>query len=222
MKDKFLPIGLNWSQLQNNRQAIRQQFPTIWHLRIIKNVSELIIKKVQDGIKVLDIGAYDRRREAKLKQLFPDIIYQSMDIDRNNYHDYYTLEEINDSFRVIFLLEVIEHISLEEGLILLSKASYLLDYGGYLIISTPNLYHPNRFWDISHKTPYRYDDLGGIILSLGLKVDEIYRVYNAPFIPRLFRLYLAAPIHRYLDIDFARSILIIGQKSRDNTRHKAS
>lgn len=205
---------MNWSEFHKERLNLRKHYPNFWRLKIIKNAHGLINQKVKNGDKVLDIGAHDRSREAKLKQLFPDIIYRSMDIDRATYQDYYCLEEIKETFHLILLLEVIEHLSLEEGLALLEWAFSLLDEGGRVIISTPNPCHPNRFRDISHQTPYRYDDLGGIILWLGYQVEEIYRVYNAPLMPRLFRLYLAAPIHKYLEIDFARSILIVGRKSR--------
>jgi hypothetical protein len=203
---------VNWSKLQNERLTIRKQFPNFWRLKVVKNVHGLIAQKIKDGEKILDIGAYDRSREAKLKHLYPNVIYRSMDTDRDTYQDYYSLEEIKETFDIIISLEVIEHLPLEEGLALLGQAFLLLNKAGRLIISTPNLYHPNRFWDISHKTPYRYDDLGAIILSLGCQVEGIYRVYNAPFIPRLFRLYLAAPLHRYLELDFARSILVVGRK----------
>ncbi|OGW15655.1 MAG: hypothetical protein A3G93_06455 [Nitrospinae bacterium RIFCSPLOWO2_12_FULL_45_22] len=203
---------MNWSELQKERLAIRKQFPNFWRLKVIKNVHGLIAQKVKNGENILDIGAYDRSREVKLKQLSTDIFYRSMDTDRANYQDYYCLEEIKETFNIILLLEVIEHLPLEEGLGLLGRVFLLLNKGGWLILSTPNLYHPTRFWDISHKTPYRYDELGGLILSLGYQIEGIYRVYNAPFIPRLFRLYLAAPLHRYLGIDFARSILIVGRK----------
>jgi len=213
MRDELLSSkGIAWSRLQRHRELIRERYPTIWGLKVIKNVSSQIKKRLYQGIKILDIGAFNRAREAKLRKEQPDIIYRSMDIDRGYHHDYYQLDEIQESFNLILLLEVIEHLCLQEGHQLLARASRLLEEGGFLYISTPNLYHPHRFWDLSHLTPYRYDDLGAMVLMSGLTIEGIYRVYNAPYLARLFRLYLANHIHRYLDLDFARSILIVGHK----------
>jgi hypothetical protein len=41
----------------------------------------------------------------------------------------------------------------------------------------------------------------------------MYRTYSDAFLRHLFRIYVMAPLHRYLGIDFAKSILIVAEKS---------
>jgi hypothetical protein len=40
----------------------------------------------------------------------------------------------------------------------------------------------------------------------------MYRTYNDVFHRYLFRLYVMAPLHRYLGIDFGKSILVVAEK----------
>ena len=140
------------------------------------------------------------------------INYKSMDVDRKQFHDYHSLDEIEESFDAILLFEVIEHLDLEEGIELIRKIYSLLTPGGKLFLTTPNLYHPHRYWDCHHKTPYRYDELGGLLSATGFIPRHIYRIYNDAFLRRLFRIYFAAPLHRYLNVDFAPSILMVAQR----------
>jgi 2-polyprenyl-3-methyl-5-hydroxy-6-metoxy-1,4-benzoquinol methylase len=136
-----------------------------------------------------------------------------MDIDRGFPHDYYSLDEINEQFDLITLLEVIEHLELEAGVEMLGRLMELLVQGGKLIISTPNIFHPNRFWqNVTHKVAYSYEELGGIVLSKGFDVVGIYRTFNASFLKYLLRIILFYPLHRILNVDFAKSIVILAQR----------
>jgi hypothetical protein len=40
----------------------------------------------------------------------------------------------------------------------------------------------------------------------------MYRTYSDAFHRYCFRLYVMAPLHRYLGIDFAKSILVVAEK----------
>jgi 2-polyprenyl-3-methyl-5-hydroxy-6-metoxy-1,4-benzoquinol methylase len=136
-----------------------------------------------------------------------------MDIDREQLHDFYSLEEIQESFDVIFLFEVIEHLNFEEGVQLLKKSYDLLNGEGRLILTTPNIFNPSRFLrDATHKVAYCYDELGGLLLAQGFQIKVMYRTYNDAYHRYLFRLYVMAPLHRYLGIDFAKSILVVAEK----------
>jgi SAM-dependent methyltransferase len=172
-----------------------------------------MVKTIRDGEKVLDIGASDRSLQERLKRHYPKLIYKSMDIDRERFHDFYTLEEIRESFDVVFLFEVIEHVDFEEGVRLLKGVYDFLNEGGRLILTTPNVFNPSRFWrDVTHKMAYCYDELGGLLLAQGFQIKVMYRTYNDAFHRYFFRLYVMAPLHRYLGIDFAKSILVIAEK----------
>jgi len=206
--------GISWSKLFEYRDQIHQRYPEIWDLRILRKRFPLILKIVRDGDKVLDIGASDRDLQVRLKRHFPKLIYKSMDLDEEKFHDFYSIEEIQETFDVIFLFEVIEHLGLEEGIQILKRIYDFLQEGGRLILTTPNVFNPSRFWrDATHKVAYSYDELGGLLLAQGFQIKAMYRTYNDAFHRYFFRLYVMVFLHRYLGIDFAKSVLVVAEKN---------
>jgi SAM-dependent methyltransferase len=204
---------IDWTTLINCRDQIHKRYSKIWDLKLIKRPSWLLKRLLRPGMSILDVGASDRRMQKRATDIYPDIRYKSMDIDRSVAHDYYSLAEIKEHFDLIILFEVIEHLELEPGVELLSRLNELLVDGGKLIISTPNIFHPNRFWTTAtHKTAYGYEELGGIVLSQGFEVLGIYRTFNASFLKYLLRLTLFYPLHRILNVDFAKSIVVLATK----------
>jgi SAM-dependent methyltransferase len=207
---------ISWSKLFEYRDQIHQHYPKIWDLKILRKRFPLMVKMIRDGEKILDIGASKRNFQERLMHYFPKLIYKSMDIDREQFHDFYSLNEIKESFDVVLLFDVIEHLNLEEGIQLLRKIYDLLQEGGRLILLTPNIYNPSRFWrDVTHKVAYCYDELGGLLIAQGFQIKAMYRTYSDAFHRYLFRLYVMAPLHRYLGIDFAKSILVIAEKKEN-------
>ena len=203
----------SWSKLFEYREQIHKMYRDIWDMKILRKRFPLMLRMIGDGEKILDIGASNRNLEKRLKRHFPNLIYKSMDIDREQVHDFYSMEEIRETFDVVFLFEVIEHLELEEGVRLLQRSYDLLHEGGRLILTTPNIFNPSRFWrDATHRVAYCYDELGGLLLSRGFSIAAMYRTYNDVFHRYLFRVYVMAPVHRYLGIDFAKSILIVAEK----------
>lgn len=206
-------ITSRWDIFYRYRKEVRKQFPDFWKLRIIKKPLDTLREEIKTDKNILDIGAGDRKIGEKIRSALPVKNYKSMDVDRSQFHDYYSLDEIKEVFDAVFLFEVIEHLPLSEGIDLIKKIHALLSPSGKLFLTTPNIFHPNRFWrDSDHKTPYPYDELGGILLASGFSLKNIYRIYNDAFHRRVFRIYCASFLHRYLDIDFAPSILIVAQK----------
>jgi 2-polyprenyl-3-methyl-5-hydroxy-6-metoxy-1,4-benzoquinol methylase len=204
----------SWSRLFEQRDKIHETHPDIWDLKILRKRFPLLLEMIRDGERVLDMGASNRNLESRLKRHFPRLIYKSMDIDREQFHDFYSLEEIRECFDVVFLFEVIEHLDLEEGIRLLKRIYELLDPGGRLILTTPNVFNPSRYWrDATHKVAYCYDELAGLLMAQQFQVRAMYRTYSDAFLRYLFRIYVMAPLHRYLGIDFAKSILIVAEKS---------
>ncbi len=204
---------LSWSSIFRNRAEIHKEYPSIWDLKIVRKRLPFILKYIKDGDKILDIGSSSRDLEGRIKKYLPQIIYKSMDIDREMNHDYYSLDEIKEVFDVILLFEVIEHLDLEEGIEMLKKTHLLLKDGGHLILSTPNIFKPGQYWrDATHKVAYCYDELGGLLLKQNFKIKGIYRTYNDAFHRYLFRVYILSPVHRLLGIDFAKSVLIVAEK----------
>lgn len=202
----------SWSLLHEYRNKIRKQIPDFWKIKIIKNELEGILKVVKDEDKILEIGASKRYLEKALRKQRPNIFYKSLDIDKRLPQDYYSLNDIKEQFDVVIMIEVIEHLILEEGIKLLKKIREFLKENGKLVLTTPNIYHPTRFFDASHKVPYRYDEIGGILLFLGFKNIRVYRLFNDDFFRRLFRLYIGKYLHKFLDVDFALSILVTANR----------
>jgi len=204
---------IDWTALINFRDKIHERYSKIWDLKLIKRPSWLVKKHLRPSIKILDVGASDKRMENRVKDVYPDILYKSMDIDRTVPHDYYSLDNIDEKFDLIMLFEVIEHLELEQGVEMLGRLNGLLVDGGKLIISTPNVFNPGRFWiDATHKTAYSYEELGGIVLSQGFEVLGIYRTFHASFLKYFLRVTLFYPLHRILNVDFAKSIVVLAGK----------
>jgi len=208
--------GMSWREQFQRREKIHRRYPEIWDLEILRKRFPLILKTLQDGEKVLDIGASNRNLEERLKRHYPNLIYKSMDVDRGQFHDFYSLEEIQEPFDVVFLFDVIEHLEVEEGVKLIQRVYHLINAGGRLILTTPNIFNPSRFWrDVSHKVAYCYDELGGILIAQGFHIKAMYRTYSDALHRYLLRVFVAAPLHRYLGIDFGKSILIVAEKRLD-------
>ncbi len=204
---------VQWGPLFRNRDEIHKRYPRIWDLKILRKRFPMMLKYVRDGDKLLDIGASHRHLESRIKACYPGVIYKSLDVDRSQPHDFYSLDEVDETFDVVFLFEVIEHLELEDGIDMLAKIAAILKEGGKLILTTPNVFNPSRFWrDATHKVAYCYDELGGILLGRGFRIVSMYRTYNDAFHRFIFRVHIMAPVHRYLGIDFAKSILIVAEK----------
>ncbi|RLB07547.1 MAG: hypothetical protein DRG50_02465 [Deltaproteobacteria bacterium] len=206
---------LNWSEMIYCRDQIHERYRKIWDVPLIKRRFSLIDRYIRPGMRLLDVGAGERGVKDKIIKKYDNVIYKSMDIDRHLPHDYYSLDEIDEHFDFVLLLDVIEHLELEDGIKMLKRLNELLVNGGLLIITTPNIFNPSRFWlDATHKVAYSYEELGGILLSQGFEVLEIYRTFNASFPKYLLRLTLFYPLHRILNVDFAKSIVILAVKRR--------
>ena len=212
---------IDWSQLIDGRDHIHELYPQIWDLKLIKRPSWLVKKHLRPGMRILDVGAGDKRMEGRVKGMYADIMYKSMDIDRRIPHDYNALADIDEQFDLIILFEVIEHLEFEKGMEMLGRLHELLVDGGRLIISTPNIFNPSRFWfDATHKVAYHYEELGGILLNQGFEVLAIYRTFNASILKYFLRLTLFYPLHRILNVDFAKSIVFLVQKRKRDSGKK--
>ena len=214
----FEPDGepISWSQLYEKRRRVEERFGKIWSLRVRRRYLDLVLENCQNGQVYLEIGAGQRRLSQHLFEHVPESVYKSMDVDARQTHDYYSLEDIEETFDRIFMFEVIEHLPMAEGLDMLCRLHQLLNDGGKLLMTTPNVWYPPAYLrDATHRTPYAYDELGALVTTAGFEVDTIVRLYNDPIHRKLGRRVFCYWVHRLVGIDFARQIMLVATKVGD-------
>ena len=204
---------MKWSERFSWREKVHERYREVWDLKLVRKRLPYISSFIKDGESVLEIGASNRRLEKRLKAFHPRLHYKSMDTDPSYSHDYASFEEIRETFDVVLLFEVIEHIDLKGGGEMVAKIYQILNPGGRVILSTPNIYTPGQYWmGVDHLTAYHYEELGAVFLSQGFTLVDIRRVYNDPFVQYVMKVYLLTPLFRFLNIDYTKSILLVARK----------
>jgi SAM-dependent methyltransferase len=209
--EKMNPV--HWSEQFRWREKVHQQYPEVWDLKIVRKRLPFILRYLKDGEAVLDIGAYHRELGGRIRKYYPRILYKSLDIDPSYQHDYTSFEEVKEKFDMVLLFDVIEHLNWERGREMVANIFEILRPSGRVILTTPNVYTPGRYWkDISHRTPYHHEELGGLFLSQQFESIELFRLFNAPFLRYVMKVYLFSPFFRFLTLDFTKSILLVARK----------
>lgn len=174
----------------------------------MRKSEDLVVAALGGDGRVLDVGAGD----AALGRRLGDACYTTVDPDPGRQADYRVLGDVAGEFDVVACLEVIEHLSADDAVALLADMRERLDARGMLVVSTPNTMNPTAFLTtVDHRTPWRWDELGGVLESLGYRVDHVVRVKNDPWLRRVGRR-LVAPLHRVLGIDWAVSIAVVATR----------
>jgi hypothetical protein len=205
---------MNWGEQFRLRERIHEQYPEIWDLKIVKKRLPFILKHLDEGQSVLEIGAFNRDLAKRIQKHCPGVRYKSFDIDPSYPHDYRSFEEIGERFDLVLLFEVIEHLELDKGKEMIGRIFSILNPGGKVIATTPNVFKPGQYWkDATHRTPYHYADLGGLFLSEGFEVLELGRLFSEPFIGFVLKARLFSFVFHFLGIDFAKSILLAAKKA---------
>ncbi|MFQ5964425.1 MAG: class I SAM-dependent methyltransferase [Candidatus Scalinduaceae bacterium] len=204
---------VSWSEVLRKRDVIHKRYASIWQVPVLRKRFRLILSLLIDGARVLDVGAGDAGWGPRLQKATTNITYKTVDIDPNQSPDYRSMQEIQQEFDLIISLEVIEHLTLADGENMIRECERILSPGGKLVISTPNIFNPSRFlMDSTHLTPYSYEELGGLCLRAGLEVQEIYRTFNASTVQFFLKRAFVTPIHRFIGIDYTKSIIIVAKK----------
>jgi hypothetical protein len=205
-------VEIDWSAIKRGRESTRGMFPRVLKVPIIEDARQKVCDLLPEGGSILDVGAYDRNLETYLKKAGKAAQYKSYDPDRALRHDYYNLDEIHETFDVIVVFEVIEHLSVGEVIELMTRLRHFLKEQAILVVSTPNVFHPTIFWrDCTHRTGFRYNEVVGLMQSVGYRAFEVYRVARRSLKDRI-AIFFYKPLIKLLNMDFAGRILVICRK----------
>jgi hypothetical protein len=205
---------IDWSELYANRKKISKRYKRIWDVPLAKRYHTVLFEHIRDNSSILEMGAGDRGLEKKIDASFSNVSYKSFDIDTKRFHDFYKLEDIEGQYDTVCMFEMIEHVTLQQAFDILTKAYQSLTDGGVVVISTPNIYYPPAFLrDVTHITPWCYDELGGVVSMTGFEVIAIFRQHHDSILKKFAKRWLFYPLYRLLGIDFSKQILVVGKKT---------
>lgn len=204
---------ISWSMLYRFRRDAARRLGPVYSLPIAKRASDILRRTARSGFRILEVGAGDRRMQAKLESTCGKVYYESLDIDPHGDHDYHDLSEVTAKYDLVFAFEVIEHLPLDAIIPWLQSLHQHTRDGGTLLLSTPNTFYPPAYLrDATHRTPLCYDELASLCTAAGWHVDRMYRIYHEPVHRALVRRYLFGWLFRLLGLDFARQIVLVGHK----------
>jgi SAM-dependent methyltransferase len=176
-----------------------------------------IFERVKHATRLLDFGAGDKRLKRKFLAAGFAGRYETLDISKEDDHEYASISEISGRFEAILCLEVIEHISLNSYVDLMDEFGKLLTPGGILIISTPNPLCVVPMWsgDPGHIQQFPLADLAADFVIRGHAI-EAFRVRYGAW-PKGIRQRLRFVANRVLcyllNTDYAHGLLVIGKKN---------
>jgi 2-polyprenyl-3-methyl-5-hydroxy-6-metoxy-1,4-benzoquinol methylase len=177
----------------------------------VRRPEALLARLLPRGGTLLDVGAGDGSLGSKLRNEGAEVEITS--VDPGGGADHRSIDDAPDGFDACVLLEVVEHLSPDEASDLVRRAHDHVKEGGLVVLSTPNVFKPGQFLrDATHRTPWAWDELGALCLASGMSLVSLHRVYNATALSRLLHLALLWPLHRFLEIDCARSVMAVAKR----------
>ncbi|MGD0035727.1 MAG: methyltransferase domain-containing protein [Bacteroidota bacterium] len=188
----------------------------MWHLN---PTTRLILDAIGNSAAILDVGAGDKRLEKALRSAGWNGTYESIDIECSVKHDYRSFQEVSKKYGAVFMLELIEHMPLSEGLEYFELAQRCLEDPGVLIVSTPNINSINRLWrtDVTHIQQYPPRDLYAILRMTGFHgTIQGYRIILSPRkntrrVKYAVKSMLKRSLCRILEVDYTDGIFFIAR-----------
>lgn len=189
-----------------------KEFKLIFDLPIIPDPYTEMLSNYNDG-NILDIGA------GKAKPFFSTVngflkkgIYYSLDTDPQGDFDFQNIDQIPKDlyFSLIIANQVFEHLSVQESIEMMYKAAQHLVVGGKIIITVPNISHPNRqISNITHVTAWGYNSFYMVFKYADLKIAKIAR-YSKRHPHGLMEKLITKYVSRVYRMDWCDSILMMG------------
>lgn len=204
--------GVSWLAFARQRERFRPRWPSVFSLRLVRDHYDLLRRPGLLPKSLLDVGATDRVHEGKARARFPGIDYKSLDIDRTNTHDYHDFREVQRSFDVVTLFEVLEHVPQKEAVDLVRQCFSVCAPGGWLVVSVPNVQTPGVQTEWTHVMNVHYLDLAGLLAWTGFEVVDAARVYFGSARHRFTHAFLLHPLHRLMAVDYAQSVVMLARR----------
>jgi hypothetical protein len=177
------------------------------------DVLRVTAQALRGKTRLLDVGAGSLEvRDALLAVGFSGA-YETLDVGTEYRYTYQSIEEVSGRFDAILLLDVVEHLSLADGLSLLRKLVGLLGERGVLIVQTPNgrCVRSPFSSDMTHVHSYNLPDLWAFLKALDCDTEG-YRVafrQGSGLVNQMLGLASRAVVTRLLGLDYADNILLI-------------
>lgn len=207
----MITLPFSYYSLEKYRLEIGVNFR---ELPVIYKRDSLILKRILAVDRVLDVGAGGKALRDQLQTAGFQGVYRSMDTDRSGQHDYYDLADVKETFDVVVMREVIEHISLPAFLDSLPHlVRILLPRRGSLILTTPNVFSSWQMCDITHIQHYPYYDLYALLRYGGFERVSVFRCAHGGKLLMLKRFYRWIHL-KCFDTDFAGAILMVGEVNK--------
>jgi 2-polyprenyl-3-methyl-5-hydroxy-6-metoxy-1,4-benzoquinol methylase len=204
---------MNYSSLSKGMQEGFRKFGYIYQLPVVRSPYDYLRRLYRSGY-ILDVGAGVDLYIKNILHL-DENTYFSLDNDPSGTFSYHQTSDIPQEmqFEWIIINELIEHLTIEQGVELLTGLRNFLHRDGQAIITTPNILHPIRFWsNPTHVTPWSYNALYGLLTSLGYQVPQIYRYSknHRPLDPLSWL--VERLMRRIYRVDWCDSIMVIATR----------
>jgi hypothetical protein len=206
-----------WRTKELGPKAPRMDLRHWWETDRLSEIEEIYFDTIRNARSLLDVGAGNLRIKNKFVRAGFKGRYHTMDVGPEFDYTYRKLEEISQTYDAILCLDVIEHLTLADGLAMLKRLVGLLEPNGVIIIGTPNarsIRNPLAM-DFTHIQCYNAVDLWAYLTVLGLDVSGFRLVFCRP--PRSIRERLRYTVQafvaaRLLGADYADGLAMIGRK----------
>jgi hypothetical protein len=205
------------------KELLRKSRPTFpvrrwWDTDGLCDIEQVYFDAVRGAPSVLDVGAGDLRIMRKLQAAGYTGEYHTQDVGTEGRYTYRSLDDVHRAYGAVLCLDVIEHLSLTDGLTLIRRMISLLSPGGVLVLQTANgAYIPDpRSWDMTHIHVYNAPDLWAYFTCEGMDAAG-YRVVLGDRDPGLIvaaRNAITAYVkRRILGCDYANNIAMVVRKA---------
>ena len=195
------------------RAECGEQHGTVFDLPVVKPIKEIRRLIREQSLDVLDFGAGEAKSGIKIYQVNENK-YWTLDSDATSESDYQTLSDIPKErrFGIVILDQVIEHIEVTGCYQIIQKLREVLEPGGFISITIPNVSHPVRYWaDCDHVTPWSFYDVYGLLRNCDLEVKKIGRFNKRNLGVNPLNYVFAAQMRRIYRMDWCDSVWVLGQ-----------